>query len=129
MLATLMLYLRPILRSAMIFLAGKMEVYMFRWIKSMVLKWAMKQVKAKIESLEKKEPKLKAFRYKFYYASIPEFVKWGTTELVQDASIPDEWSIVDYIKKLIEPLADPMEELVDQAIDELAPGEKDGGVQ
>ena len=129
MLATLMLYLRPILRSAMIFLAGKMEVYMFKWIKSMVLKWAMKQLMAKIKSIEKKEPKLKEIRYRFYYASIPEFVKWGTTELVQDASIPDEWSIVDYIKKLIEPLADPMEELVDQAIDELAPTPRTGAGQ
>jgi len=94
---------------------------MFRWLKKAALRWAMRQIKKRVESLEGKEPKLREFRAKLYHAPISEFVAWGTRELVADASIPDSHSVIDYVKDLIEPLEDGLEGLVREALEELAP--------
>jgi len=94
------------------------------FIKKFILKRVIKHIIDKLETYEAKEPQLRELRSNLYGKSMGDFVKWGTNTLVKNRKIPDEYSFVDYVRTLMEPLDDGIENTLNTALTLLDPRKK-----
>jgi len=92
---------------------------MVTWIKKKIIKYAIGDVKAKLALLEIKEPGLLEFRKNLYTLSIPEFMEYAMETLAKDDL--NKYTYITYVKKLLTPLDDKVEDNIDFILDEFKP--------
>lgn len=96
---------------------------MFNWIKKIALKWAIKFLKGKIEDSIKNDPtlgpQLELFWNNIYAMSMNDFLAYCTNTLSKKNL--NAISFPMYLKGLISPLRDDVEEVITGVIDGMDP--------
>lgn len=96
---------------------------MTKWIKNLALKWAIKFLRGKINEYIQSEPvagqQLKVFWMNIYAMSANEFLSYCTNEI--SGKNFNQISFPTYLKDLISPLRDDVEEVINTAIDGMDP--------
>jgi len=86
------------------------------WTKSIIIKYAIKLLKAEIEKVEATNADLRDFRYNLYRNSTTGFISWGMNKLEDGSGIITP---IQLVKKRLEPMRDDIEGVIVKVIDGL----------